>query len=236
MFNAEQYQKHRRNAARRKFTKHLPWALRMSEHEISLKFGGMMTCSEVRGPDPESCSIESLLRHHADTNRVLKSLGDGYVMNIEVQCDPMGIYPGSDLADAERWKVWPDHACYLLDEESREMFESGGNHVDVKTYLSLTHQFPPERTVWASNLLRTRARYEKSRRENYAEHIARYRQTTRAFIGQLGRLMHVKRMSFRETLEYFHSTVSTRRQSLGEVSAFGMIDRRLTNPTVSRRW
>ena len=186
-----------------------------------------MTCSEVRGPDPESCTLETLNGYHADINRVLKSLGTGYTMNIEVQCDPMDKYPNGDIPEEERWKLWPDHASYLLDEESRAMFESTGHHVDVKTFMSITKRFPPELTAWTANILHSRAKHEEKKGADYRRHLDSFRQTSRSFHKQLGRVMHVRRLGYRETLEYLHSTVSTYRQRLGEPVVYGMIDRRV---------
>lgn len=227
MFDAKQYAKRSRQAAKRRFTNHLPWSLPISDQETALKFGGVMSCAEVRGPDPESCTPETLTRYHADINRVMKLLGTGYTMNIEVQCDPMDQYPNGDIPIEERWKLWPDHASFLLDEESRAQFEGTGHHVDVNTYMSITKRFPPEITAWTANILHSRAKHEEKKGINYRRHLDSFRQVNRSFHKQLSNVMHVRRLGYRESLEYLHSTVSTKRQRLGEPVVYGMIDRKV---------
>lgn len=232
MFDAKQYLKHRKAAAKRRFVKHVPYSWKISENEIGMKYGGVMTVAEIRGPDPASCTDDFLVNYHADLNRMLRSLGDGYTLNFEMQCDPMEEYPGEDIPEEERWRRWPDHASYLLDEESRSQFNSKGNHVDVRSFLSVTYRMPQEGSAFLKSLLVSRPKYEKKRRVNYASHLEDYRRKVHAFLNPLGKLMHVRRLGYRETLEYLHSTVSTNRQPLGEPSVFGLIDRQISDQTL----
>ena len=101
---------------------HLPWAALVAPGVILNKDGSFQRSFRFRGPDLESATQSELVAACARVNNVMRRFGSGWATFFEAERFRAPGYPVSDF---------PDDATWLVDEERRAQFESGGAVADA---------------------------------------------------------------------------------------------------------
>src|SRR5690625_3764819 len=182
----------------------LPWAGLVAPGIVLNKDGSFQRTARFRGPDLDSATHSELIATSARLNNALRRLGSGWALFIEAERRTAADYPHSDLPVPLPW---------LVDEERRAAFESSDLHFESAYHLTLVFLPPEESRARAAKLL-----YENTPsagvdwRERLAAFIA---ETERVFDLLDGVMPAIAWLDDSQTLTYLHSTISTRRYSIG---------------------
>lgn len=195
-----------------RLTDHLPWAGLVAPGVILNKDGSFQRSFRFRGPDLESATQSELVAACARVNNVLRRFGSGWATFFEAERFRAPGYPVSDF---------PDDATWLVDEERRAQFESGGAvadagkratrpHFETAYYLTLLFMPPVDNVASAERVL-IETPDDKSKRDWRYELAAFRAETDRAhdLLGQV--LAEIAPLDDAETLTYLHGTISTKR-------------------------
>jgi len=191
---------------------HLPWAALVAPGIILNKDGSFQRTFRFRGPDLESATPAELVAVCARVNNVLRRFGSGWAIFFEAERFRAPEYPDS---------TFPDDATWLVDEERRAQFESGGavenigkrpvrQHFESGYYLTLMYMAPADSVAGAERALIESAEGPAARDWRY-ELSAFVAETDRAhdLLGQV--LSEIAPLDDTETLTYLHGTISTKR-------------------------
>jgi len=191
---------------------HLPWAALVAPGMVLNKDGSFQRSFRFRGPDLESATPSELVAACARVNNVMRRFGSGWAVFVEAERFPAPGYPMSEF---------PDDASWLVDEERRAQFESGGAvadagrrairpHFETGYYLTLLFMPPADNVASAERVL-IETPDDHSRRDWRYELAAFQAETDRAYdlLGQV--LAEIAPLDDSETLTYLHGTVSTNR-------------------------
>jgi type IV secretion system protein VirB4 len=195
-----------------RLTDHLPWAALVAPGVILNKDGSFQRSFRFRGPDLESATQAELVATCARINNVLRRFGSGWALFMEAERFQAPDYPVSEF---------PDDASWLVDEERRAQFESGGvventgrryqrQHFESAYYLTLLFMPPADRVATAERALIETPDDQKSRDWHY-EVAAFVSETERAkdLLSQV--LAEIAPLDDAETLTYLHTTISAKR-------------------------
>jgi type IV secretion system protein VirB4 len=191
---------------------HLPWAALVAPGVVLNKDGSFQRSFSFRGPDLESATPSELVATCARVNNVMRRFGSGWAVFVEAERFPAPGYPTSEF---------PDDASWLVDEERRAQFESGGAvadagrrairpHFETGYYLTLLFMPPADNVASAERVL-IETPDDRSRRDWRYELGAFQAETDRAhdLLGQV--LAEIAPLDDSKTLTYLHGTVSTNR-------------------------
>jgi type IV secretory pathway VirB4 component len=194
---------------------HLPWAALVAPGVILNKDGSFLRCFRFRGPDLESATQSELVAACARVNNVMRRFGSGWATFFEAERFPAPGYPVSEF---------PDDATWLVDEERRAQFESGGAvadagkranrpHFETAYYLTLLFMPPADNVASAERVL-IETPDDKSKRDWRYELAAFHAETERAhdLLGQV--LAEITPLDDAQTLTYLHGTISTKRHQI----------------------
>ncbi len=195
-----------------RLTDHLPWAALVAPGVVLNKDGSFQRSFRFRGPDLESATQAELVATCARINNVLRRFGSGWALFMEAERFQAPDYPASEF---------PDDASWLVDEERRAQFESGGvventgrryqrQHFESGYYLTLLFMPPADRVATAERALIETPDDHKARDWRY-ELAAFVSETERAkdLLGQV--LAEIAPLDDAETLTYLHGTISAKR-------------------------
>jgi type IV secretion/conjugal transfer VirB4 family ATPase len=181
----------------------LPWAGLVAPGVVLNKDGSFQRSARFRGPDLDSASESELVAVTARVNNALKRLGSGWALFVEAERRVSDHYPRSDFPEGLSW---------LVDEERRAAFETGGVHFESHYTLTLLFLPPDETQARAGRLL-----YESDEMPgiDWAECLTVFDTETDRFFALLEDVMpQMAWLSDAETLTYLHGSVSTTTQSL----------------------
>jgi type IV secretion/conjugal transfer VirB4 family ATPase len=180
---------------------HLPWAALVADGIILNKDGSFQRTLALRGPDLESATEAELVSASARANNVLKRFGTGWALFFDAERREALHYPDS---------VFPDPACWLVDQERRARFIEAGAHYESRYRLTLTWLPTPDGADAAGRSLVDRPEASEGRdwRGALATFIA---ETDRALDLFAAFMPEMRALTSAETLTYLHDTVSTRR-------------------------
>jgi len=191
---------------------HLPWAALVAPGVVLNKDGSLQRTFRFRGPDLESATESELVAACARINNVMRRFGSGWAVFLEAERYRAPGYPDSSF---------PDDATWLVDEERRAQFESGGavaeagrratrHHFETGYYLTLLFMPPADNVASAERVLIETPNDHSARDWRY-EMAAFVAETDRAqdLLGQV--LAEISALDDAETLTYLHGTVSTKR-------------------------
>lgn len=198
MMNLSEYRAHPTSLA-----DYLPWAALVAPGVVLNKDGSLQRSARFRGPDLDSASEGELVAVAARVNNALKRLGSGWALFVEANRAISAHYPRS---------TFPEGLSWLVDEERRTAFESGGSHFE--SYYTLTLLFMPsdETKARAGRLL-----YESDELPSidWAEVLNVFGTETDRFFSLLDDVMpQIAWLSDAETLAYLHASISTTAQPL----------------------
>jgi type IV secretion system protein VirB4 len=195
-----------------RLTDHLPWAALVAPGVVLNKDGSFQRSFRFRGPDLESATQAELVATCARINNVLRRFGSGWALFMEAERFQAPDYPVSEF---------PDDASWLVDEERRAQFDSGGvvektgrryqrQHFESGYYLTLLFMPPADRVATAERALIETPDDHKARDWRY-ELAAFVSETERAkdLLGQV--LAEIAPLDDAETLTYLHGTISAKR-------------------------
>jgi type IV secretion/conjugal transfer VirB4 family ATPase len=198
-----------------RLTDHLPWAALVAPGVVLNKDGSFQRSFRFRGPDLESATQSELVAACARVNNVMRRFGSGWATFFEAERSRAPGYPVSDF---------PDDATWLVDEERRAQFESGGAvadagkratrpHFETAYYLTLLFMPPVDNVASAERVL-IETPDDKSKRDWRYELAAFRAETDRAhdLLGQV--LAEIAPLDDAETLTYLHGTISTKRHTI----------------------
>ncbi|MEX3014002.1 conjugal transfer protein TrbE [Gymnodinialimonas hymeniacidonis] len=179
----------------------LPWAALVAQGVVLNKDGSLQRSARFRGPDLDSATPAELVAISARLNSTLRRLGSGWALFVEAQRIPARDYPAS---------TFPDPVSALVDAERRAQFEEAGTHFENAYFLTFVWMPPSEEASRVGGWLF----------ENAPDRGADLLEQVKAFVLRTDRLLdlldgfmpEVAWLSDEETLTYFHSTISTRRQ------------------------
>ncbi|HVZ27296.1 MAG TPA: conjugal transfer protein TrbE [Rhizomicrobium sp.] len=191
---------------------HLPWAALVAPGVVLNKDGSFQRSFRFRGPDLESATPSELVAACARVNNVMRRFGSGWAVFVEAERFPA---PGYSISE------FPDDASWLVDEERRAQFESGGAvadagrrairpHFETGYYLTLLFM-PPADNVASTERLLIETPDDRSRRDWRYELGAFQAETDRAHDLLRQVLSEIAPLDDSETLTYLHGTVSTNR-------------------------
>ncbi|OFX00277.1 MAG: conjugal transfer protein TrbE [Alphaproteobacteria bacterium RIFCSPHIGHO2_12_FULL_63_12] len=199
MLNLREYQTRPKRLA-----DYLPWAMLAAPGIVLNKDGSFQRTIRYRGPDLESASESELLSFTARVNNVLKRFASGWALFFEAARNPANDYPSSEFADPVAW---------LVDEERRAAFETGGAHFESACYLTFAWAPPSDRTRKGEAVFLTRDGGEKPTSAH--EHLAHFTRETDRAIDLLAMLLpECERLDDSGTLTYLHGAISTRRHEV----------------------
>jgi len=198
-----------------KLADHLPWAALVAPGVVLNKDGSFQRSFRFRGPDLESATESELVALCARVNNVLRRFGSGWAMFFEAERFRAPEYPNS---------TFPEDASWLVDEERRAQFESGGvlegaegrtarQHFESGYFLTLLYMPPTDSVAGAERVLVETAG-EKAGRD--------WRYELAGFVAETGRahdllrqvLSDIAALDDAETLTYLHGTISTKRHNV----------------------
>lgn len=194
---------------------HLPWAALVAPGIVLNKDGSLQRSFRFRGPDLESATQSELIAACARVNNVVRRFGSGWAMFFEAERFRAPGYPRSDF---------PDDATWLVDEERRAQFESGGavadagkrfqrRHFETGYTVTLLYMPPADRVAGAERVLIETPDDKKTRDWRY-ELAAFQTETDRAYdlLGQV--LADIAPLGDAELLTYLHGTISGKRHGI----------------------
>lgn len=181
----------------------LPWAGLVAPGIVLNKDGSFQRTARFRGPDLDSATDAELVATAARLNNALRRLDTGWALFVEAARTPAAAYPQSTFPEALSW---------LVDEERRASFESGGTHFESSYFLTLLWLPPAEAKARAARLMLESPTVEKV---DWREHLNAFCAETDRFRGLLeGLVTEIAWLDDGEALSYLRSTVSTRNQRL----------------------
>ena len=198
-----------------KLADHLPWAALVAPGVILNKDGSFQRSFRFHGPDLESATESELVALCARVNNVLRRFGSGWAMFFEAERFRAPEYPNS---------TFPEDASWLVDEERRAQFESGGvlegaegraarQHFESGYFLTLLYMPPPDSVAGAERVLVETAG-EKAKRDWRYELAGFVAETDRAHDLLRQVLSDIAPLDDAETLTYLHGTISTKRHTV----------------------
>lgn len=206
--------RHKLNIGRKRKLLHerLPWWYFISPGVIALKFDGFQRTMRFRGPDVASLEATALTGQMERLNDALRRLRGQYSIHIEAQRIHATDYPGDDLTEEERREVWPDPVSWMFDEERREHFKAG-EHFENAQYITFVYKCRGSAARGATNIMIKQAEPEPvaSYRDELTEFL-RQTEGVRVLLADLAQ--ECEWLDDAETLEFLHSTVSTKRQRI----------------------
>lgn len=194
---------------------HLPWAALVAPGVVLNKDGSLQRSFRFRGPDLESATEAELVAVCARINNVMRRFGSGWAIFVDAERSRAPGYPDSHF---------PDDATWLVDEERRAQFESGGAVADAgrragrqhfETSYTLTLLFmPPADNVASAERVLIEIPESHSARDWRYELSAFVAETDRALdlLGQV--LAEISVLDDAETLTFLHGTISTKRHRI----------------------
>ncbi len=199
MLNLTEYQTRPKRLA-----DYLPWAMLAAPGIVLNKDGSFQRTIRYRGPDLESASESELLSFTARVNNVLKRFASGWALFFEAARNSANDYPASTFRDNVAW---------LVDEERRAAFETGGAHFESTCYLTFAWAPPSDRTRKGEAVFLTRDGAEKP--TSAQEHLAHFTRETDRAIDHLAMLLpECERLDDSGTLTYLHGSISTKRHEV----------------------
>jgi type IV secretion system protein VirB4 len=194
---------------------HLPWAALVAPGVVLNKDGSFQRSFRFRGPDLESATQAELVAVCARVNNVMRRFGSGWAIFFEAERFRAPGYPISEF---------PDDATWLVDEERRAQFESGGavaeagrrlnrEHFETGYYLTLLFMPPADNVASAERVL-IETPDDKSKRDWRYELTAFLAETDRAYDLLSQVLAEITPLGDAATLTYLHGTVSTKRHTV----------------------
>ena len=122
----------------------MPWATLMGDGIVINKDGSLLTGWFFRGPDVGSSLEETQARIAERINRVLPSLGDGWVFWFQAVRMPAASYP--PRSDAH----FTAQITALMDDERRAIFEAEGAHFETEQALLVMYRPPGLHKTWVA--------------------------------------------------------------------------------------
>ena len=178
----------------------LPWAYMPAPGIVLNKDGSFMRVFEFRGVDVESSTEAYLLAYSARLNNVFKRLDERWAVFVESQRRHCQVYPDS---------VFPDPASQMLDDDRRSRFQDEGDHYASRYFLSFVYLPPQDQAAQVTQFFYDRQGGEYD--HSYAELMQKFINDVRQYTDVLGEFLpSFHPLTTQETLEYLHSTISTK--------------------------
>jgi type IV secretion system protein TrbE len=213
MMNLHEY---RRTA--RQLSDFLPWAALVKPGVILNKDGSLQRTARFRGPDLESAVPSELVAVAGRINNALRRLGSGWAVFVEAQRAAAHSYPDS---------LFPDVASALVEAERKAEFEGDAErdiplgsilslndaHYESSYFLTFLYLPPAEESARAERYL-YEGRDQKTganAHEMLAGFIDRTDRVLQLIEGFMPACIWLDDL---ETLNYLHSTISTKVQSV----------------------
>ncbi len=112
-----------------------PWACMVDDGVALLKHAALMRCFIFYCPDLGSSSAESINAVSYHFNNAIKSLGDGWAVQFEVQRYKTQDYPDS---------TFTNEAAFIIDKCREKNFKNAGSHFESSYYLTFTKELESE--------------------------------------------------------------------------------------------
>jgi type IV secretion system protein VirB4 len=113
----------------------LNYAFAAGEHAIAMKDGALLAAFECAGADLNSAGAAELDAHHAQANRALLGLDEGFMYNVDLIRHPSVGYPAREF---------PDPVSAAVDRENELHYSTEGEHFENRCVLTITCRRPSE--------------------------------------------------------------------------------------------
>lgn len=200
MLNLQQYRH-----TEQRLADHLPWAALVAPGVVLNKDGSFQRTFRFRGPDLESATEAELIGACARVNNALRRLGSGWAFFVDAERIDAPGYPTSQFPDAASW---------LVEEERKAAFVSGGiEHFENVYHMTLMFLPPTDRVSrFVDSLFESE---DQNSLRNWRQELDSYViETDRIFDLFAGVFAEIRPLSDQETLTYLHGTVSDRRHPI----------------------
>jgi type IV secretion system protein VirB4 len=209
----------------------LPWAYCIKRYEyitesikiemcvVVHKDGCLQQSFGFRGSDLDSFSAPYINSVSQYFNEAVKRLGDGWMVSVEGQRFLTSDYPSAN---------YEIEAGYLVDLERKDNFEGYGEHFDSSYYLNFVYKPDLQIKSKALKVFFTEVQYEKAQEEE----IEKFLKETKRLTGVLETKLLIRPLSYKETVEYLHSTVSLRRHEICLPEHFLFLDSFVSDMTL----
>ena len=172
-----------------------------------------------RGNDLDSFSAQYINSVSAYFNESLKRLSDGWMVSVEAQRFITSDYPESEF-DIE--------AGYLIEQERKESFEGYGEHYDSSYYLTFVYKPEDDKKTKATKIFFTEVDFTRMQDDI----IEMFIKETSRIVNVLEARLALRPLTYKETIEYLHSTVSLRRFNMAAPEQFLFLDTFVTDTAV----
>lgn len=169
-----------------------------------------------RGHDIESFSADYIAQVFEFFNAQVKMLGDGWMVSVEAQRFMMHEYPGCQFTNI---------AALLVDLSREKEFKRTGEHYDSSYYLNICYKPESQLKRKAANFFFT----DKERKDLLKPEIDYFRKTVSNLTAVLANRLIIRPLTCIETVNYLHSTISTRRHEILLPSSFFLLDSFITD-------
>lgn len=192
-------------AQAQRLSDYLPWAALIEPGVMLNKVGSFQATIRFRGPDVDSVTPHDLMALRARMNNVLRRLGSGWCVHMEV---------ARRVAEHRQASAFPNATAQGIEEE-RQQTLSANPAYESTHFVTLTYLPPEDRLRRATNLLLTNPTNTDGNESIAQEHLEYFQREVTQFINMLSAFMpEVQRLDDDETLSYLHDCVSERRLSV----------------------
>jgi len=197
MFDLRPYQQNTK-----KLSDYLLWAALIAPGVVLNKDGAFQRTLKFRGPDLDSATPAELMGVSARLNNALRRFDAGWCLHIEARRREAPGYPNATFPDALSW---------LIDEERRAVFETGGQRFESDYFLTLTWLPPAERQGKLEDMLFEGGDVAGKHAIDYAQRLDRFIAETDQLFSLFEAIMPEARwLTDEETLSYLHDCISDR--------------------------
>ncbi|MFD2261764.1 conjugal transfer protein TrbE [Lacibacterium aquatile] len=208
MFNLAEYRRHPDRLADL-----LPWAMLVAPGVVLNKDGSFQRSFRFEGPDIARGDMRRQVAIHAQLNAILRTLGDGWAVYIEMRRRPYR--PGTPSND------FPDPASWLIEQERHAQFNSDQSLFVTERYLTLQYLPPSDSSNRLDRSLFGRGAVEGGMA---AELLAFEDRTTKLAERLADLLLDVLPLGDDATLAYLDDCVSSRSRPLKAAEQYLYLD------------
>lgn len=189
----------------------LPYAALVDEGIIQGKDGSLIAGFFFRGDDAASATDTERNWLTAQVNNYLSKFDAGWAVWVDAGRIPTPLYPERERSHFQ------DPVSQLIDEERRHMFQSADRHFETEYALILQYLPPMRREAKLGELVYDDDGQEQDSTEPGDKLLLEFKKRLRDFDERFGDLLHLHRMSTRQTelgfdtdelVNYIHYTIT----------------------------
>lgn len=175
----------------------LPWGALVAPGVLANKDGSLLAGFEYWGPDLDSATESEIAAVQRAMNQALLGLGNDWMVHADAIRTPSTTYPAGG--------AFPDPVTALIDEESRNAYQTSGRNFETHLYLVFTWLPPDDRESFVQHLLLDNARTTAA---SGTTHLRTFEKRLDDIEGILSSVFGVRRLSSEDLLGHLHSCLT----------------------------